>query len=189
MARTAQAGAHDRILDAASALFYAHGIGAVGTAQVVEAAGCGKNLLYTHFPSKGDLVAAYLHRFRATREASLEAALAGAGDDPARQLVALVREVADRVAGPSYRGCALRNFLAEAPDVGDAADSVARAYLAAGRDRIATLVARLDVPDPDGLSDRIGLVVEGLYASGPDPRRAELGDAAVALVRDLVKAG
>ncbi|RTL70641.1 MAG: TetR/AcrR family transcriptional regulator [Pseudonocardiaceae bacterium] len=188
MARTAQAGAHDRILDAASALFYAHGVGAVGTAQVIEAAGCGKNLLYTHFPSKGDLVTAYLHRFRAAREASLAAALDAAGDDPADQLVALVREVADRVAGPSYRGCALRNFLAESPDVGGDAGAVAREYLAASRDRIATLVARLGVADPGTLADRIRLVVEGLYAGAPDPRRAELGDAAVALVRDLVEA-
>jgi AcrR family transcriptional regulator len=69
----------ERILSAATALFYGNGVRAVGMAEVIAAAGCGKNMLYRHFPSKAALVAAYLRRVRAEREESTTRALAAAG--------------------------------------------------------------------------------------------------------------
>jgi AcrR family transcriptional regulator len=181
------AGARERILDAATVLFYARGVRAVGTSEVVEAAGCGKNLLYAHFPSKLDLVAAYLERFRARRERALERAVAGC-DDPGEQLVALVAEVADRVGAPGFRGCALRNYLTEFPDADDAASRVAHDYLRESRARVAALVDRLEVADRAGVTERIWLVVEGLYASGAHPADAVSARAAVALVEEIVAA-
>ncbi|AEA27453.1 TetR/AcrR family transcriptional regulator [Pseudonocardia benzenivorans] len=188
MARRADPDARDRILDVASALFASRGIGAVGMAEVVHDAGCGKNLLYTHFPSKGDLVAAHLERFRRERDAAMDAAVTAAGDDPRAQLLALVRESGERVARPGFRGCPLRNFLTESPDVGGDGDTIARRFLADSRERLARLVARLGVAEPDVLTDRLALLVEGLYASAHDPRRAELGPAAVTFAEELVDA-
>src|SRR5436305_10867155 len=50
----------DRILAAASELFYRHGIRAVGVEAIAEAAGTNKMTLYRHFSSKDELVAEYL---------------------------------------------------------------------------------------------------------------------------------
>ncbi len=50
----------ERIVSAASKLFYAEGIRAVGVDAVAEAAGVTKRTLYYHFKSKDDLIAAYL---------------------------------------------------------------------------------------------------------------------------------
>jgi AcrR family transcriptional regulator len=185
MPRRPMAGARERILDAATALFYARGVRAVGTNEVVEAAGCGKNVLYAHFPSKADLAAAYLERFRARRERALERALA-ASDDPGAQLVALTAEVADRVGAPGFRGCALRNYLTEFPDADDAASRVAHDYLRDSRARVAALVDRLGVADPAGVTERVWLVVEGLYANGTHPTDRATARAAVALVEEIV---
>ncbi|HSU10832.1 MAG TPA: helix-turn-helix domain-containing protein, partial [Pseudonocardia sp.] len=96
MPRRPTTGARERILDAAGSLFYARGVRAVGMNEVVEASGCGKNLLYAQFPSKVDLVAAYLERFRARRVATADAVLRSHDGDPAAQLVALTAEVARR---------------------------------------------------------------------------------------------
>src|SRR5215204_6443778 len=50
----------ERILAAASDLFYRHGIRAVGVEAIAEAAETNKMTLYRHFPSKDELVAQYL---------------------------------------------------------------------------------------------------------------------------------
>jgi len=184
--RRPEPGARDRILDVAGALFYARGVRATGMSEVVEAAGCGKNLLYGHFPGKADLVAAYLERFRTRRERAAERAVRDGDGDPAAQLVALVAEVAHRVGEPGFRGCALRNYLTEFPDADDAAARLAREYLRDSRAQVAALVGGLGVADPDGVADRIWLVVEGVYASAARPAGAAARGTAVELVREII---
>ena len=188
MPRRPVTGARDQILDVAGALFYARGVRAVGMSEVVGAAGCGKNLLYAHFPSKTDLVAAYLERFRARREQTADRVVAE-HDDPAAQLVALTREVADRAVAPGFRGCALRNHLVEFPDTDDAASRVAHRFLRDSRSRVSALVDRLDVADPAGVTERIWLVVEGLYACGTRAAEPAAARAAVELVEEIVARG
>src|ERR1700752_455225 len=51
-----------RLLAVAAELFYRHGIRAVGVEAIAEAAGTNKMTLYRHFPSKDELVAAYLRQ-------------------------------------------------------------------------------------------------------------------------------
>jgi AcrR family transcriptional regulator len=186
MARAAAPDSRERILDAVTPLFYEQGVRAVGTSRIVEAAGCGKNLLYAQFPSKTDLVAGYLARFREQREQSVGAAVRAAGPDPADQLVAVVAEVAERSAEPAYRGCPFRNYLTEFPHDDDPPARIAREFLAASRARISGLVEQLPVADRRGLVDRIGLVLDGLYAAAAHPLDDRTGPVAVALVRELV---
>ncbi|HYT48639.1 MAG TPA: helix-turn-helix domain-containing protein, partial [Burkholderiales bacterium] len=50
----------ERILAAADKLFYRQGIRAVGVDAVAAEAGVSKRTLYNHYPSKDDLIAAYL---------------------------------------------------------------------------------------------------------------------------------
>src|SRR6476660_4151538 len=60
--QTAQvgSGARERILDAAYELFSRRGIQAVGVNEVTERAGVATATLYRHFPSKDELVLAFL---------------------------------------------------------------------------------------------------------------------------------
>lgn len=184
MPRTPDPDLRERILAAAAPLFYAHGVQAVGMAQVVEAAGCGKNALYRHFGSKADLVAAYLTAFGAQRDAAVAAVLEHR-DDPADALVALTREVADNAADPRFQGCAVRNYLREIRRYDDAPGRVATDLLDAWRARVGALAARLDVADPEVLAERICLVHDGVLG-GATRTPALAGETAVALVRDLV---
>ena len=52
--------ARERILKAASYLFYLEGIRAISVDAIAERAGVTKKTLYYHFASKDDLIAAYL---------------------------------------------------------------------------------------------------------------------------------
>src|SRR3954470_9978069 len=80
VARMEDPAGRERILAAATELFYGNGVRAVGMAEVIAAAGCGKNMLYRHFPNKAALTAAYLRRVRAERDTAAANALARAGD-------------------------------------------------------------------------------------------------------------
>src|SRR5215213_1896100 len=97
----------ERILAAASDLFYSRGIRAVGVEAIAEAAGTNKMTLYRHFDSKDELVAEYLRGLAAEKGdvwAALEAAHPG---DPRGQLQAWLVEAANHVSDPKSRGCAL----------------------------------------------------------------------------------
>src|SRR5947207_14365128 len=106
----------DRILTAASDLFYRHGIRAVGVEAIAEAAGTNKMTLYRHFDSKDELVAEYLRQAAQAAEAEwdkLDQALPG---DPLGQLRAWISCMADHVADTGERGCALANAAVELPE-------------------------------------------------------------------------
>ncbi|CAN5563082.1 TetR/AcrR family transcriptional regulator [soil metagenome] len=185
MARPADPDLRARILDAAAPLFYAHGVQAVGMAQVVAAAGCGKNVLYRHFGSKDDLVAAYLADFGRQRDEAMQATLAQVRD-PGEALVALTRDLAADAADPRFQGCAVRNYLREVRRADDAPGQVATALRDAWRSLIGDLTAELGVADPVLLADQICLVHDGVHAAtGRDPARA--GQVAVGLVVQLVE--
>ena len=56
----------ERLLATASDLFYAEGINSVGVNRIVSAGNVTLATFYRHFPSKQDLVVAYLHRIHET---------------------------------------------------------------------------------------------------------------------------
>jgi AcrR family transcriptional regulator len=60
--RSAERAPRERLLDTAYELFSQRGIRGVGIEEVIERAGVAKATLYRHFPSKDDLVLAFLER-------------------------------------------------------------------------------------------------------------------------------
>src|ERR1700690_190573 len=78
----------DRLLEAASELFYAEGIQSVGINRVIEHAGVAKDSLYRPFGSKEALVCAYLDARRQETLGQLRSAVA-ATQDPVEQLLAV----------------------------------------------------------------------------------------------------
>src|SRR6266487_3435721 len=105
----------ERIIAAASDLFYRHGIRAVGVEAIAEAAGTNKMTLYRHFASKDELVAEYLRCLAEKANASWEKLAAPHPSDPRAQLRAWLEEMADHVGSGNERGCPLANAAVELP--------------------------------------------------------------------------
>lgn len=105
-----------RVLDAASRLFYAKGIHAIGVDAIAAEAGVTKKTLYDRFGSKDALVAAYLRARDRQWRAFLCGYVAERGDDPARQLLDAFDALAAWSAEHSPRGCSFVNAHAELPD-------------------------------------------------------------------------
>lgn len=100
----------ERILAAASELFYERGITATGVDLIAERADTTKRTMYQRFGSKDGLVAAYLtrraHRWQTLLIAALGEAVGPAGLDT-------LYDVAEQWAAQNPRGCAFVNAWAE----------------------------------------------------------------------------
>lgn len=99
------------LLDAASELFYARGIRAVGVDLVALEAGTTKKTLYDRFGSKDRLVAQYLTR-RGARWQHHVLSLVAAQPDPRRRVLTVFDALEEWHAGQD-RGCAFVNAHAE----------------------------------------------------------------------------
>ncbi|GIH72484.1 TetR/AcrR family transcriptional regulator [Sphaerimonospora thailandensis] len=187
MARRAAADTRERILVTAARLFGDKGVHAVGLQQIIEAAGCGKNLLYREFPSKDVLVTAYLERCREDWTETLRET-AAATNTPAEQIVAVVKAIAERATAPGTRGCALRNTFAEFPEQSHPAHQVAVEHFTQMRRQLHELAQRADAHDPQLLGDRIMLIIDGLYTNGAIFGTAGAAAAAIAFAEEVVAA-
>jgi AcrR family transcriptional regulator len=156
--------ARDRIFAAADELFYRHGIRAVGVDAIVKEAGVAKISLYRAFPSKDDLVVAYLADRNVDYWERWDRAFARHEGDPRAQLRAMMEHLADRTTAPDYRGCPFTNDATEFPEPSHPGRQVAEANKRELRLRLLRLAEALGAPEPRVLADSLVLLVEGAYA-------------------------
>lgn len=102
--------ARDRILTTAHDLFYGEGVRATGIDRVIADAGVTKATFYRHFPSKNDLVEAFLHYRHERWMAWFDDALNRHRSDGAMAVVHALREWFSQ---STFRGCAFINTVVE----------------------------------------------------------------------------
>ena len=132
--------ARDRILLAAHTLFYRDGIRATGIDRVIATAGVAKLTFYRHFPSKDDLVIAFLERQHDAWIAWFSAALERHRPRRGNPLAALVPTIAEWLTDPHFRGCAFLNTVGELGATLPAATSACRRHKQAMTAAIARLL-------------------------------------------------
>ena len=157
--------ARDRILDTAFALFYARGIRGVGVDLIIAESGVAKATFYKHFPSKDDLVVAYLDKVDGVWTGQLKSAAAAAGPDPASQLVGMFDALSTACRREGYRGCAFINAAAEfqpGTPVHDRTVAHKRSVLA----WVGDLAEQAGARDPGSLARSLTLLLDGALASG-----------------------
>jgi len=103
----------ERIIAAASALFYAEGIRAVSVDAVAAKAGLTKKTLYYHFRSKDDLVAAYLAARDQPNLALFKQWFDGAEGALPDKIAAIFDNLARSVRHPKWKGCGFLRTTAE----------------------------------------------------------------------------
>ncbi|OLB75868.1 MAG: hypothetical protein AUI14_20125, partial [Actinobacteria bacterium 13_2_20CM_2_71_6] len=160
-----ESAARARILDTATGLFYVHGIRGVGIDAIVAASGVAKATLYAHFPSKEDLVLAYLARSDEAWRGKLRAAADAAGPDPRDQLVGLFDALHEACVRDGFRGCPFINTAAESPP-GSAVHGATVAHKQVVRAWVAQLATQAGATDPDGLARALTVILDGAMAAG-----------------------
>ena len=179
--------ARQRILDAASEMFYRDGIRAVGIDAIIARSGVAKMSLYRNFPSKDALVTAWLEDRNAFFWRRWNNAEASRNGDPRGQLEAILDMVAATASHPKWRGCPFLNTATEFPEPDHPARAVILAHKRAVRDRLRALAGIAGTRDPNLLAQQLQLLIDGAYAigqslgpSGPAKTVASAGRALIA---------
>lgn len=161
---TSRPSARQRLLDAATALFYAEGIHAVGVDRVIEAAGVTRATMYKQFAGKEGLVLAYLEGEDERLRAMFDTALA-ASDDPAVLLDMVIAGIQDDIRTRHTRGCPFINAAAEYPDEGPVRSLIAvhRAWF---RGTLETVAEAAGLAQPDEAAASLVLLRDAALVGG-----------------------
>jgi AcrR family transcriptional regulator len=146
-----------RILETADRLFYLHGIRAIGVDTVAAEIGISKRTLYNHFPSKDDLIRAYLGRRSVTMPAS--------DKSPIEQILGTFDALERRFGARDFRGCPFVNAVAELGAEDHAVRQIATSFKDGRRARFRELLQRLGAADADRLATQLQLLVDGAIAA------------------------
>jgi AcrR family transcriptional regulator len=120
--------ARRRILETADRLFYEEGLRAVGIDRIIAEASIAKMTLYTHFPSKDDLILAVLkHREECVSE-FFRSAMERHGRKAKSPLRAFFAALKEWFESPGFRGCAFQNAVVELADPAHAGTEFVRGY-------------------------------------------------------------
>lgn len=186
MPRSGQA-TRERILAAASTLFYRDGIRAVSVDAVADKAGVTKRTLYYHIRSKDELVAAYL----AARDQPNLALFRRWFDDTrggtAEKVRGIFRNLAASARHPKWRGCGFLRTSAELANMpGHPAMAIGRAHKKKFEHWMAATFEADGIAAADQLARQVVLLLDGSFATvllHRDPGYMETaGDAAFALI-------
>jgi AcrR family transcriptional regulator len=157
--------ARSRLLTTASRLFYTEGLHSVGIDRIVSEASVTRATLYRHFPSKEDLVVAYLTEADTAIRAQVEAART-AGHSAADVVRAVAQAIAHGIQSAGFRGCAFLNAAAEYPDPTHPVHQAVLAHRQWFLRTVTELLARTGETAPEPAARHFVMLRDGAMAAG-----------------------
>jgi len=167
----------ERLIEAATTLFYEHGFHAVGLDRILDEVGVTKTTFYNHFESKDDLIVAVLQHRDAMETAQWTAIMRErGGSDPRRQILALFDILEEWFHQEGFRGCMFINAAVEFPAPNDPIHTAAAAHGASLYTVVERLAREAGAEQPELLANQILMLVAGALVGrhvSHDERAAE----------------
>jgi AcrR family transcriptional regulator len=184
--RSGPAFPRDRILETAYELFSRRGVRDVGVDELIARSGVAKATFYRHFPSKDDLVLAFLEeREQRWTLGWVEAEARGRADAPEEQLLAIFDAFDDWFQRDDFEACSFINVLLE---MGSAhpAGAACIAYLANIRAVVRKLATEAGLRDVESFARSWHILMKGSIVSAAegDGRAAQRAKAMARLLID-----
>jgi len=155
----------ERIVAAASRLFYSEGIGRVSVDAIAAEAGLTKRSLYYHFKSKDDLVTAYLDYRDLPNLQAFQRWFAEAEGSTAQRIASIFDRLEISARHPKWKGC---GFLRTASELVNLPGHPALKRGIAHKKRVEAWFAACFVADgitnPDELARQIRILLDGAFA-------------------------
>jgi len=173
----------DILFQTAARLFYQHGYRAVGVDTIAAESGIGKMTLYRHYPSKDDLIVAYIQDSNKVFWNNFEQ-ITKEAPTPREKLLAFFEALQDYVATPACYGCPFLNVATEYPEADYPGHQVAIEHKLSVRARFNQLAGEAGARQPEALANALFLLMDGAYmaarmfGSSPNSPAANLAEAA-----------
>ncbi len=176
----------ERILETAYELFARRGIQAVGVDEVIRRAGIAKATLYSHFPSKDDLVVAFLElREHRWTPGWVEAEARRNGSNPEQRLLAIFDLFDEWFHRDDFEACSFINVLLELGAAHPAGKASVQ-HLENIRTVIAGLAEEAGLRDPASFARAWHILMKGSIVSAAEGD-ADSAKRAKAMARRLIE--
>lgn len=152
----------DKVFQTAARLFYQHGYRAIGVDTIAAESGVGKMTLYRHYPSKDDLIVAYLKDHDNSFWNRFEQ-ITKDGPTAREKLLAFFEALQNYVKTPACHGCPFINVATEYPEADYPGHQVALEHKQSVRLRFRSLAQEAGARDPEMLADQLFLLMDGAY--------------------------
>jgi AcrR family transcriptional regulator len=172
MTFSGSADARRRILDAASELFYQHGIRATGINTIIAHSGVAKATFFRHFPTKNDLVVAWLRQPASRWFDRIRGELDAGPDAPASKLLAFFDLLGDWFEQDEFRGCAFQNAAAETPAATHPVRQATQDYADEIRRYLELTADDAGLADAAAVAEQLHLLAQGAIATAVVTRSA-----------------
>jgi AcrR family transcriptional regulator len=157
-----QAAPKEKLFQTATRLFYRHGYRAIGVDTIAAESGIGKMTLYRHYPSKDDLIVAYLQNSNEIFWDNFEQITKDAAT-PREKLLAFFEALQDYVNTPACYGCPFLNVATEYPETDYPGHRVAIEHKQSVRVKFRQLAREAGARGPEILADQLFLLMDGAY--------------------------
>ncbi len=179
----------ERIVAAASKLFYGQGVRAVSVDAVAEKAGLTKRTFYYHFASKDDLIAAYLERRDQPNLGLFRHWFTESGGELPDKVAAIFRTLGQAARRPAWKGCGFLRTAAELADMpGHPAIRIGIAHKKRFEDWLKTVFEADGIREAELLARQVLLLLDGCFATVLLNRDPSYMDSAAAAAATLVRA-
>jgi AcrR family transcriptional regulator len=162
----APASARERIINTAYDLFSRDGLRAVGIDRIIEESGVARKTFYRHFPSKADLILAFIDvRGQRWTHDWLEAEISRLGDTPRDRLLAVFDAFDEWFHQRDFESCALIAALFEVRNPAEPVHQAAVRGLEDARRLILGLLTPTRTRDPEALAYQLQILMMGAIVS------------------------
>lgn len=177
----------EKLFQTAARLFYQRGYRSVGVDTIAIESGIGKMTLYRHYPSKDDLIIAYL---RDSNEDFWEYFEQNTKEAPTarEKLLAFFKALQTYVTSPACYGCPFINVATEYPDPDYAGHLLALEHKQSVLARFIQLAEQANARQPEALANGLLLLMDGaymaarMYGTSPNSPAVDVSEAARQLI-------
>jgi AcrR family transcriptional regulator len=178
--------ARDRILESAYELFSRRGVRAVGIEEVIERAAVAKATLYRHFPSKEDLVLAFLRkREEVWTHGWVETEARRRGASPEDALLAIFDLFDEWFHRGDFEGCSFVNVLLETANLDHPVGRASAEHLENIRTVLRSLAEDAGLREPESFARSLHILMKGAIVQAAEGDR-DAAKRAHEMARDLI---
>ena len=164
--RSGRPAARERILATASELFTKHGLRATGVDALIGKAEVAKATFYRHFPSKDDLIVAWLRDSRTRWLDDVRQRVKEEATSPDDVIPRFFSALIDWLSANDFRGCPYLNASAEIADRDHPAVKVIRSYLDEVQRYLADALTAARYRDASALAVELQSMIAGAIVLG-----------------------